>query len=492
MRKFLVALVPLVLLAISASVLGDVHRIDYQCAKCGEHHNHSAASAVPIIQRNGQTFFLTAGHVSERPRQTVWIAGRPYPVTWLALEYTRNSDGSLPDLALLSVKYSGPIKLERIGSVRAGETVLVNGWPGGKHTKRTARVLRVNGWGLTLNQPSKSGDSGGGIFNSRGELVGITSFTTQWQTGCSSHPQMRKFVSDNRPGRGPNFYPETSPAVPSDALTAYVVFSKWCQESNRLQRDFASGQIRAPGMRVIWVDWDSQRDKARRIIHATGTTGRTEVPFIAVGRGQRVAVADTGYTTANRLNQSLARFARQTATHRNLHGVRRTQDPFDCGAVNLPAGGFSAGQLPAGFQDVEPPTEPPDCSCPPPVVPPTEPPGPPNTNPIPPLPPNYVPTDAIPGIFVPIEPGASIPTPPIEPVPPVDPPTIQPVPAPPTIQSGQSYSRDQLNRLLRRGYRAGGGSLGGVRVSQDLVNRIVALWILQQLRQSEYANAVSR
>lgn len=131
----------------------------------------------------GQEIFLTAAHcvAGNIHRLEIGIQRRWYP----AIVLTRQENQA--DIALLRVSFPGdPIPSVKLAESAAsnGSQVTLTGFPnGGAYRRREGRVIpsRFLNYDLVIDQPSVPGESGGGIFNSRGELVGITSATAPAQ-----------------------------------------------------------------------------------------------------------------------------------------------------------------------------------------------------------------------------------------------------------------------------------------------------------------------
>ncbi|MCA9070076.1 MAG: trypsin-like peptidase domain-containing protein, partial [Planctomycetaceae bacterium] len=160
-----------------------VHPLRVVTLSCQEDHCQwvtAYGSAVSIGPSTAdQELFLTAAHcvAGKIHRLEIGIQRQWYPATVLARKENQ------ADIAVLGVRSPGvpiqAVKLAETG-VAQGSQVTLTGFPnGGAYRRREGTVIpsRYRNYDLVVNLPSVPGESGGGIFNSQGELVGITSAT---------------------------------------------------------------------------------------------------------------------------------------------------------------------------------------------------------------------------------------------------------------------------------------------------------------------------
>jgi hypothetical protein len=139
----------------------------------------------------GEQLFVTCKHCVPAGTKSVavgvaseWLAGQVVAVA------------SNADLAIIRVDHQGQIRTSKIAasSVQPGENLTLTGFPlGGAYRRRGGRSINHNfsGIGLVINQPSQQGESGGAVYNSRCELVGIISATTPVSTLCEDVDAIR-------------------------------------------------------------------------------------------------------------------------------------------------------------------------------------------------------------------------------------------------------------------------------------------------------------
>jgi hypothetical protein len=165
------------------NALADVHplrAISQTCRFQSCQRTIAYGSAVSIGRTTaGEDVFLTAAHCTSgnAPRIEIGIQGQWHPATILA-----RAENPI-DVALLGVDFLGTaISGARIAETPAesGTEVSLTGFPqGGTYRRRTGTVIadRFAEYDLVIDQPASPGESGGGIFNAQGELVGIIAAT---------------------------------------------------------------------------------------------------------------------------------------------------------------------------------------------------------------------------------------------------------------------------------------------------------------------------
>jgi S1-C subfamily serine protease/thiol-disulfide isomerase/thioredoxin len=141
------------------------------------------ASATAIESRPGRTILLTCGHVFRNLPESaeivadVFVDGRPEAYRGQVLRFDLQSD-----VGLLAIATSDPLPVSPVASadlaLARGDAVFSIGCGGGEPPSR--RDVRVTG--LQPNTPPtyiectgapEQGRSGGGLFNARGELIGV-------------------------------------------------------------------------------------------------------------------------------------------------------------------------------------------------------------------------------------------------------------------------------------------------------------------------------
>lgn len=132
---------------------------------------------------SGEGQVLTAYHVVKAGQlfAVTTLAGKTYPARVAAFD-------EAADVALLQVARGGPFPYLELasGTPQVGERVLAIGNSGGDFLQpRRGELLRLNAEAgrsdfpegtLEMNAPLAQGDSGGPIFNERGEVLGVVSY----------------------------------------------------------------------------------------------------------------------------------------------------------------------------------------------------------------------------------------------------------------------------------------------------------------------------
>ncbi|MCT7995096.1 DUF1565 domain-containing protein [Laspinema olomoucense] len=172
-------------------------------------------SGVIVAQEGNSYYVLTALHV-------VWKRGGFHAIAMpdgqvYYVDASENSPDILPlghpsgelgqtiaglDLALLRVPSDRPYPVARIAPnpVQSGTPVFVSGWPNPDDLRQTIRDRQLvegaiaevtpasedGGYRLLYSNPTRSGMSGGGIFNANGELIGIHGRGRGVQNNCST------------------------------------------------------------------------------------------------------------------------------------------------------------------------------------------------------------------------------------------------------------------------------------------------------------------
>ena len=185
----------------------------------------AAAGSGVIIKRDGSTYtVLTAGHVvcadydsgrcEEEPALSLTTADdRQYVVQSVKL-----FPGKI-DLALLQFTTSSQyetVKIGNIGKVVRGDRVYASGFPGewklstGKAIANPSQRVTKEGYDFHHDAETIPGMSGGGIFNSKGELIGINS------RGSGAPDTIPNLAS----GIPISYYQNLAPAITGDAAAA--------------------------------------------------------------------------------------------------------------------------------------------------------------------------------------------------------------------------------------------------------------------------------
>lgn len=163
---------------------GQVHPLRFltnECGFAGCRLAEGRGSAVAIGRHNaGKELFLTAGHCvrGQIARVEVGIGG-----TWRPAVVLGTACDQGQDLAVLGVNSRGePVRCAAVAGADAlvGARVTLAGFPGGLGFRTREAVVVEHGYqsvDLVVNVPTVPGESGGGVFNERGELAGIISAT---------------------------------------------------------------------------------------------------------------------------------------------------------------------------------------------------------------------------------------------------------------------------------------------------------------------------
>src|SRR5262249_45555918 len=130
-----------------------------------------------IVTKDG--FVLTAGHVSGEPGKTATVI---FPDGKELKAKTLGKNGGI-DSGMMKIATEGEYPFVEMGKsdpIKKGDWVLAIGHPGGFRTNRTpvvrvGRVLQATSLFLRSDCTLVGGDSGGPLFDMRGQVVGIHS-----------------------------------------------------------------------------------------------------------------------------------------------------------------------------------------------------------------------------------------------------------------------------------------------------------------------------
>lgn len=165
----------------AAAQVHQIRILDRQCDATACRVASGSGSAVAIGRhRSGQELFLTAGHCVRGPveRVEVGIGGQWRRATVLGSTMTAGQDA-----AVLAVVHAGPpLRCAPVAPADAqpGASVTLCGFPRGTaYRSRTGPVVAhsYRDVDLVVALPTIPGESGGGIFDEAGRLVGIISAT---------------------------------------------------------------------------------------------------------------------------------------------------------------------------------------------------------------------------------------------------------------------------------------------------------------------------
>ena len=174
---------------------------------------YSSGSGVCVGFKNGRAAVLTCRHVTgSQTRAVITLAdGRIANATVL-----RDEDGYDLVLCEFEIESVPGVALVAGEAPAKGERITLAGFGGGRWKELAGSVLGYvgpgvpggaqrstrNGYELAITAESISGDSGGPIFNSKGETVGILwGGPQQYQNGpmihtqCASQPALRTFLT---------------------------------------------------------------------------------------------------------------------------------------------------------------------------------------------------------------------------------------------------------------------------------------------------------
>lgn len=153
---------------------------------------YSGGSGTVIDARAGHSLVITCGHIFRDARTNqVTVAFRDGRiVTGTLLKWSLN-----PDLALVDVPVTAPAYAPLASGVvivRQPLSII------GQLIERVGNVLTVDHWGnppyLTVGVNTADGWSGGGMFNTSGELVGVVWGNAGGEAYAVALPQIRAFV----------------------------------------------------------------------------------------------------------------------------------------------------------------------------------------------------------------------------------------------------------------------------------------------------------
>jgi hypothetical protein len=189
LKSSLFALAVELLLAAMASAADPSRSVVHVETRVGD-VKHCGTGTV-VACEGGKSLVLTNEHVVRaNPRGArVWHEDFTYSTRLVAV-----SDRPDVDLALLEVDHELPAAAIG-GEPTGGERVTVYGYGPDQRrmTRREGTVVGQVGWSfvtptLALSFPCVHGDSGAGVFNARGELVGVVHSTWDGRPGSSAVP----------------------------------------------------------------------------------------------------------------------------------------------------------------------------------------------------------------------------------------------------------------------------------------------------------------
>ena len=154
-------------------------------------------SAVCIGEHNDRWWFLTVGHAYRRDSGSklvgsfLGIRGK-----WLRTTYLRAK--LKPDMALVSLKYDGSLVCVPIATTApaVGSQVKLVGFPGGRHVEYKHGNVRDSSL-MIVGAPVRGGYSGGGVYNSAGQLAGIIWGGNKDSTHATSSSVLTSFVREH-------------------------------------------------------------------------------------------------------------------------------------------------------------------------------------------------------------------------------------------------------------------------------------------------------
>lgn len=143
-------------------------------------------SGTPIDVENGKTFFITNSHVVENAKYpiSVIIKGKKYPAKYVVGHNVQHTGPGMihvegPDLCIVSVDTELDYVKIASSDVAQGGALFLNGFgPRLLEEKPTLRSGQRNTNNLatptlTSTLQTVNGDSGSGVFNQKGQLVGV-------------------------------------------------------------------------------------------------------------------------------------------------------------------------------------------------------------------------------------------------------------------------------------------------------------------------------
>lgn len=175
---------------------------------------YGSAVCVGFGRERGEWVFLTSAHNLESGGYPeLFIRGDWVPADILykdnlapIINNQRTSDG--PDRAILVAKYDGPLRFRSVSYDPGATRVALCGYPGGSSSPNTpsticGQLVGVGDWvRVSLERPSQGGFSGGGLFNSNSELVGV------WSGGIYAEPILNFIGAFRKLGWRPGNWPQ--------------------------------------------------------------------------------------------------------------------------------------------------------------------------------------------------------------------------------------------------------------------------------------------
>lgn len=147
-------------------------KVEEVVAKVTDGKGHGSGACIGWDHESGEALIVTAKHV-------VREAGRPLAVRFPSGEEFRAevlAEAASDDVALLTIKAASQPPHTAVGCVAQGVNVWKVGYPGernGELTTTYGPVLNRSDYSLFFRARVRPGDSGGGVFDQTGRLVGV-------------------------------------------------------------------------------------------------------------------------------------------------------------------------------------------------------------------------------------------------------------------------------------------------------------------------------
>lgn len=231
-----------------------------------------------VIDREG--WALTADHCPMPAEFPVKINGRTVQAR-LVYDPPGTGNANVDHVSLIKLE-DGPFAWVEVATAvpQRGDSVHSWGFPNGQKRHWTGVVLGIAPDGdLRVEDPAIGGHSGGPLFNSRNQVVGILSATSAVDTFWMGQPKIRTAMSYMAAGAGDQQPESDGPEVAQPVV--WVLTSPGCVPCMNLKTDYGRGKF--PGVVMKFVGFDDPAktlqdgtrlpagsDLRGRILQATG------------------------------------------------------------------------------------------------------------------------------------------------------------------------------------------------------------------------------
>lgn len=287
---------------------------------------NGSGSGSAVAVEGGKTLVVTNRHVCPT-KGAAWYG---YHDKWHKAEVV--AVDSRADLSLLVVEGELDTVVIADEEPRRGEKIRQWGFPGRTEPRSAPKVGTAVGctgewcgddgsfvWKSTI--VAEPGDSGSGVFNSKGELVAVCWGTSGWDSSCVRLADLRRFVRES----AAKLFPRAADRLRKGGLawekdyvagmekarlagkaTVTVVTADWCQACKKLLADLENDPGLFGDRVLILMDADKYADSASELeVKVYPTVILAEAPK-DTGKYGKVERFLPGVTTARKIREALS------------------------------------------------------------------------------------------------------------------------------------------------------------------------------------------